>query len=176
MIREDEVFYIGYISKYRGISGEVELTFTDDAFDRGTAEYLVLDADGIMVPYFWEEYRFKNDRTAILKFEDIDSEAAARRLVGRRVFYPTRCLPDDEMQEIRSWQAFIGFAVEDENGRPVGEIDSVDDTSSNILFYLTTGEGRELILPYHDDFLVGYDLAARRLRLRLPDGLIHLND
>lgn len=176
MIREDEVFYIGYISKYRGIAGEVELTFTDDAFDRSTAEYLVLDIDGIMVPYFWEEYRFKNDKTAILKFEDIDTEAAARRLVGRRVFYPACFLPEDEEQEFRSWQAFSGFSVEDENGRPIGTIDGIDDSSANILLYLTTGEGRELILPYHDDFLVDYNLVARRLRLHLPEGLIHLND
>ena len=42
MIRADEVFYIGKISKYRGVAGEVELSFTDDAFDRGHAEYLVL--------------------------------------------------------------------------------------------------------------------------------------
>ena len=82
MIRADEVFYIGKISKYRGVAGEVELSFTDDAFDRGHAEYLVLDIDGILVPFFWESYRFKNDQVAIFKFEDIDSEEAAKRIVG----------------------------------------------------------------------------------------------
>ena len=65
MIRLEEVFKIGYIAKHRGLRGEVELSFTDDCFDTGTAEYLVLDMDGILVPFFWEEYRFKNDDTAI---------------------------------------------------------------------------------------------------------------
>ena len=72
MICPEDVFYIGRISKFRGIEGEIELLFTDDAFDRGTAEYLIIDMDGILVPFFWEEYRFKNDQTAIIKFEDID--------------------------------------------------------------------------------------------------------
>ena len=36
MIRNDEVFKIGFISKNRGLRGEVELSFTDDCFDRGT--------------------------------------------------------------------------------------------------------------------------------------------
>ena len=68
MIRSEEVFYIGKVSKFRGIQGEVEILFTDDAFDRGDAEYLVLEMEGILVPFFWEEYRFKNDKTAIFQF------------------------------------------------------------------------------------------------------------
>lgn len=59
MIRHNEVFKIGYIAKHRGLRGEVKMSFTDDCFDRGTAPYLVLDMDGILVPFFWEEYRFK---------------------------------------------------------------------------------------------------------------------
>ena len=54
MIRSEEVFYIGKVSKFRGIQGEVEILFTDDAFDRGDAEYLVLEMEGILVPFFWE--------------------------------------------------------------------------------------------------------------------------
>ena len=90
MIRESEVFKIGYIAKHRGLRGEVELSFTDDCFDTGSAEYLVLDMDGILVPFFWEEYRFKNDDTAIIKFEDVDTDGQARRLVGHSVYYPKR--------------------------------------------------------------------------------------
>ena len=93
MIRNEEVFKIGYISKHRGLRGEVELVFTDDCFDTGTADYLVLDMDGILVPFFWEEYSFKNQDTAILKLEQIDTEEQARRLVGHSVFYPKACLP-----------------------------------------------------------------------------------
>ena len=86
MIRSEEVFYIGKVSKFRGIQGEVEILFTDDAFDRGDAEYLVLEMEGILVPFFWEEYRFKNDKNAIFQFEDIHDEAAARRIVGASVY------------------------------------------------------------------------------------------
>lgn len=176
MIRQEEVFYIGKISKYRGIRGEVELLFTDDAFDRGDAEYLVLEMDGILVPYFWEEYKFKNDDTAIIKFEDIDTDTAAKHLVGRRVFYPLKHLPvDEETDGIRSWKAFTGFTVTDEEERLLGTVDSVDDSSQNILLYLLTPEGKELILPLHDDFVADYSLAERRLSLSLPEGLLNLN-
>ncbi len=178
MIRQEEVFYIGKISKYRGLRGEVELLFTDDAFDRGDSDYLVLEMDGILVPYFWEEYKFKNDETAILKLEDIETDAQAKQLVGRRVFYPKCFLPEDEESdgEMRSWKAFTGFAVTDTEGRELGTVESVDDSSQNILLYLATPNGNELILPLHEDFVADYSLHDRTLCLALPEGLLEINE
>ncbi len=174
MIRTEEVFKIGYIAKYRGIAGEVELCFTDDAFDRGTADYLVLEIDGILVPFFWEEYRFKNNETAIVKFEDVDDETAARKLVGKRVYYP-HVHVGEEPETLRSWKAFTGFRVADENAAPLGTIVDVDDSSANILFTLEREDGSELLIPFHDDFLIDYDMKARTMTLRLPEGLLDLN-
>ena len=54
MIQQKDVFPIGYISKYRGISGEVEITFTDSIFDEGDAEYLIFLLDGLFGPFLWE--------------------------------------------------------------------------------------------------------------------------
>ncbi len=174
MIRSEEVFKIGYIAKFRGISGEVELNFTDDAFDRGTAEYLVLDIDGIFVPFFWEEYRFKNNETAIVKFEDIDDETTARKLVGRSVWYPHAHV-GDEPEELRSWKAFVGFRVSDEENGCLGTVIDVDDSSANVLFTIEREDGGELLIPFHNDFLVDYNIKERTLVLHLPEGLLDLN-
>ncbi len=176
MIRENEVCYIGRIAKFRGIRGEVELLVTDDTLDRGESEYLVLEMDGILVPFFWEEYRFKNADTAIVKFEGVDTEQAARTLVGHRVFYPLRFLPEpDETEGLGSWQALTGFTVTDENGRTIGTVEQVDDRSTNILLYLLTPDGGEIIIPFHEDFMTDCSLRGRRLSLRLPDGLLNIN-
>ena len=50
------------------------MMFSDDVFDRVDAEYVVLMLDGILVPFFFEEYRFRTDETAIVKFCDIDTQ------------------------------------------------------------------------------------------------------
>ena len=73
MIRQEEVFHIGRIGKPHGVKGETTFQFTDDVFDRVDADYLVLQVDGILVPFFMEEYRFRTDTTALIKFEDVDS-------------------------------------------------------------------------------------------------------
>ena len=59
MIKKDEVFKIGIFNKPHGVKGEISFTFTDDIFDRVECEYLVCLLDGIFVPFFIEEYRFR---------------------------------------------------------------------------------------------------------------------
>ena len=55
MIKREEVYQIGKLGKTHGIRGEVSFLFDDDVFDRVDADYLILDIDGILVPFFFEE-------------------------------------------------------------------------------------------------------------------------
>lgn len=176
MIRDEEVFYIGKITKRHGINGEVELAFTDDVFDCGDSEYLVLNINGIKVPFFWEEYRFKGNETALFKFEEIDSEDAARQLVGCEVYYPLS-MQGDTMRE-KSWSAFTGYRILDENENELGIVEQVDDRSENVLFGIRrTESGDDLTLvPIHPDFVLDHDNKRRVLVLRLPEGLLSLNE
>ena len=73
MIKKDEVFKIGIFNKPHGVKGEISFTFTDDIFDRVECEYLVCLLDGIFVPFFIEEYRFRSDTTALVKLEGVDT-------------------------------------------------------------------------------------------------------
>lgn len=179
MIPNDSVFKIGYIARQRGLRGEVEMVFTDDCFDTGTAEFLVLDMDGIMVPFFWEEYRFKNDDTAIVKFADTDNDEQARRLVGHAVFYPKDCLPPVDAEggaTLSSYKALTGFTVSNANGQLVGTVDHVDDSSANILLTISRSDGTELMMPFHNDFLIDFNLQQRTLQLEIPEELFELNN
>ena len=90
MIREEEVYKIGKLGKTHGIKGELSFLFDDDVFDRVDADYLVLMVDGILVPFFLEEYRFRSDSNAIVKFEDIDTQDRARELTGCDVYFPRK--------------------------------------------------------------------------------------
>ena len=51
MIKPEEVYRIGRLGKAHGVKGEVSLQFDDDIFDRVDCDYLVLDVDGILVPF-----------------------------------------------------------------------------------------------------------------------------
>lgn len=76
MIRQEDVYRIGRIGKPHGVGGELTFAFDDDVFDRCDAEYLVLDIDGILVPFFMESYR----STAVRR-RSSSSAASTRRSV-----------------------------------------------------------------------------------------------
>ena len=65
MIKREEVYKIGRLGKAHGIKGEVTMQVDDDIFDCTEAEYLVLELDSIMVPFFIEEYFFRTTSTEI---------------------------------------------------------------------------------------------------------------
>ena len=88
MIRKEDVYKIGRLGKVHGVKGEITFMFDDDVFDRVDADYLVLEVDGILVPFFIEEYRFRSDTTALMKFEDIDTQERARELTNCDVYFP----------------------------------------------------------------------------------------
>ena len=77
MIQENDVYKIGNLTRTHGVRGEVAFQFTDDVWDRVEADYLFLRLDGLLVPFFLEEWRFRSDTTALVKFEDIDDVNAA---------------------------------------------------------------------------------------------------
>ena len=170
MIKKEEVFKIGIINKPHGVKGEVSFTFTDDIFDRvEDCDYLVLLLDGILVPFFIEEYRFRSDNVALVKFEGIDSTEKARTLTNVEVYYPVKFMDDQE--EISSWNYFIGFPVEDIHHGCLGTVVDVDDATMNVLFVIENGD-EEVLLPAHEEFILDIDRKKKILKVDIPDGLL----
>lgn len=169
MIRKEEVFKIGVINKPHGVKGEVSFTFTDDIFDHVDCDYLILLMDGILVPFFMEEYRFRSDNVALVKFEDIDTAEQARKFTNVEVYFPKKFM--NEQEDVTSWNFFIGFRVEDVHHGYLGEITDVDDTTINVLFSIEK-DGEELLLPAHEEFIIDLDRKKKVMKVDVPDGLI----
>lgn len=170
MIKKEEVFKIGIINKPHGVKGEVTFTFTDDVFDRvEDCDYLILLLDGIFVPFFIEEYRFRSDNAAIVKFEDVDTAEKARMFTNVEVYFPVKYM--DEQDEITSWNYFIGFEVEDINHGDLGQIVDIDDATMNVLFIIEK-DGEEILLPAHEEFIIELDRKKKYMKVNIPEGLI----
>ena len=169
MIKAEDVYKIGRIGKAHGIKGEVSLQFDDDIFDRVDADYLVLDIDGILVPFYMEEYRFRNDSVCLVKFCDIDTQQRAAELTGCDVYFP-RALAE-EADEMPSLVSLVGFDLVDaSDGKTVGNIVTIDDQTANILFELNDGT----LIPANDDLITDIDWEGQRITMNIPKGLLEL--
>ena len=168
MIRREEVYKIGRLGKTHGVRGEISFLLDDDVFDRTDADYLILDIDGILVPFFIEEYRFKTDSNALIKFDGIDTQERARELTGCDVYFP-RTLADED--EAVSWAELVGYDLIDSNsGKAIGEIAAIDDTTINILFELTDGK----LIPASEELIQQIDTKRHQIEINLPEGILEL--
>lgn len=174
MIRQEEVFKIGKIGKPHGVKGEVSLMFEDDVFDRVDADYLVLLIDGILVPFFFEEYRFKSGETALVKFCDIDTKEQAQELTGCDVYFSRKLAEDN--QDAMSLNEAENFSLLDANNdnRLIGTVKSVDYSTVNTLFNVETPDGKEIMIPASEDFIIDVDTERHIILVDLPEGLLDL--
>lgn len=175
MIRQEDVFKIGKIGKPHGVKGEVSLMFEDDVFDRVDADYLVLLIDGILVPFFFEEYRFKSDETALVKFCDIDTKEQAQELTGCDVYF-SRKLSEDGREDMSLNEAENFKLLDANNGNSlIGTVKSVDYSTVNTLFNVETPDGKEIMIPASEDFIVDIDTEKHFIVVDLPEGLLDLD-
>ena len=169
MIRYEEVYKIGRLGKSHGTKGEVSFLFDDDIFDRVDADYLVLEIDGILVPFFMEEYRFRSDSLALVKFCDIDTQERAAELTGCDVYFP-RALAEEDDEQL-SLASLVGFnVIEANNNKKVGTIASIDDCTANILFELEDGR----LIPATDDLITDINTKDKTIKMKIPEGLLEL--
>lgn len=174
MIKREEVYKIGVFNKPHGIHGELQFTFTDDIFDRVNAEYLVCLLDGIFVPFFLEEYRFRSDSTALIKLEGIDTAEQARMFTNIEVYFPVKHADETDLDEL-TWNYFVGFRIEEIHHGYLGDIIDVDTSTLNTLFIVAYNDNERLI-PAREEFIVGIDQQHKVITVDLPDGLLSLDE
>lgn len=172
MIKKEDVFKIGLFTKPHGIKGEIGLMTSSDVFDDSEDLYIVCDMDGILVPFFVEDYRYKTDNVILLKLKNVDDEQAAREFSNREVFYPLDKMEDDLIGDI-TWDSFIGYQVVDEAIGELGAITDVDESTINVLLQIDH-QGKEILLPAAEELILSADHENKTLTVSVPEGLLDL--
>jgi 16S rRNA processing protein RimM len=165
---------IGFIRKTHGVRGELTLDF-EPVFELSLSESerLFVELDGLLVPFFIAEegLRIKSSKSAIVKFDWVDTEEYARRLVGCPVFlFSYEIISDGEEM---GFSDFENYQLEDETLGPIGKIIRVDDYSGNVVFTVLY-QNSELLVPFNEELLISVDEQLQIIKLRLPEGLIDL--
>ena len=172
MIKRDELIKIGQFNKPHALYGEISFTFSNDIFDRSDCPYIICEIDGIFVPFFIEEYRFKSDTTGLMKLVDIDTSDDAKMFTNTDIYFPKTYISDKE-DTVASKDFFLNFKVYDGDDNYLGSITEVDDSTANVLFVIDNGEDNEpLLIPAVEEFIKEIDEENKILRLDLLEGLI----
>ncbi len=175
MIEISQLIEIGKLNKPHGINGEIAATISDKA-DCDKLECIVLAIDGIFVPFFIEELRYKNQETVLLKIEGIESDSEAKELTNKTIYL---LLSDDAYINSTDTDGmyasdFIGFAISDLDGENIGKIVDVEDSTENALFVIETQDESIKYIPIADDLIDEILMTEKIIRMSLPQGLLDI--
>ncbi|OYZ56265.1 MAG: 16S rRNA processing protein RimM, partial [Sphingobacteriales bacterium 24-40-4] len=117
----EDCFYIGYITKTKGLKGEVQIYFEYDDPTELPLDSVFAEINGKLVPFFISSFKLQNNQTGNFYFDDIDTIEKAEALVRKKLYLPNKLKP------VRDEDEFLitdlkGFIVHDETAGELGEI------------------------------------------------------
>ena len=167
MLKKEDFIYFGKFTKPHGTRGEIGICGEGFLLGEG-CDYVACDIDGILVPFFIESSRTKNNDTIIVKLEHLDSAESVRFLTNRSTYIPREWVDEEENF---TWNYFVGFTVNDEESGEIGEIVDIDDSTINTLF-IVEHDGEEILIPANEEMITAIDHEEHIINCRLPEGLI----
>ncbi|MFC3196534.1 ribosome maturation factor RimM [Parapedobacter deserti] len=162
-------FYIGYISKTRGLKGEIQLFFEFEDYQALELDTLFLEIDRKLVPFFVNSVKVLSNRTAYLSLEDVNHIDQAQALVRKKVYLPNSKLPVRDPDDFRMTD-LKGFQVFDKTLGELGTIVEVYEYPQQHVASVMY-KGNELMFPLNDELIVSIDQGKNRLDVDLPEGL-----
>jgi 16S rRNA processing protein RimM len=179
MILKETLSEIGKFQKTHALRGELNalLDVDEDFFDQD--DCILIDMDGIMVPFFVETVRQKGKDSFLVKLDNIGSEYQAKEFVNK-VIYADKAAVDDyygneEDEDGMYSSEFVGFEIIDETFGKIGVIDYVDLSTDNPLFEVVDDEDNTVLIPVADEYVIDVQPEQKLLKVNLPQGLISLN-
>jgi len=169
----EESFYIGYVSKTRGLKGEVQLFFEFEDYDELDLDIIFIEVNKKLVPYFVDSVKIQNNSTAYATFEDVDHIDKAQVLVRKKMYLPNDKMPVRDPDDFR-WTDLVGFLVIDEEHGELGDIIEVQEMPQQFIATVEMEDGKQLMFPLSEDLILGIDGDEEVLEVDLPEGLVDL--
>lgn len=167
---------VGRIRRAHGIRGEVVvelMTETPDAIFATGARLFAGTAAGDPAPdgaeLHVESARPFND-TLLVAFDEVADRTVAERWRDRFLL-----VPESEIEAPGEGEVFVhqlvGLDVVHAGDLSIGRVIGTFEVAGRLLLEVQR-EGGTVLLPYEDEFVEKVDLAANRLVMILPDGLL----
>jgi 16S rRNA processing protein RimM len=172
----DDAILVGVVARTHGNRGEVivnsETDFPEERFYEG-AQLMTRARDGRPGTLEVASMRMHHGRPVIL-FKGIGSMDDAELLAGTEL----RIAGDEGDTELLEQGEYfhrdlIGCSVVTESGDPVGEVTAVEGDRGNTRLVVKSRRN-EVLIPLADEICT-VDVAARRITVRPPEGLLELN-
>jgi 16S rRNA processing protein RimM len=164
---------LGRITKISGYEGAVtvrlEKIFTENI---PQMESVFLEIEGRQVPFFISSLEYSGADILKLRFEGYDTNEKVSEFIGCRVFLTSGLFQDSPANDDKNLVGFRVFVQEDEL---LGSISEVLPNNGQWLISVISINNKEILIPFHEDFIISIDKKKKIVIMNLPEGLIDIN-
>ena len=169
---KDDCFFFGKITKTHGLKGEITVKLdVANPGDFKDLRYVLIEDRGNLIPYFIENQKINGDKM-IVQLQDVKKVEQAVAFMGKAVFLPNELMPELEDDDFY-FQEIVGFKMVDVLKGEIGEISDVLEYPTQAVIQVMK-DGKEILIPIHDDIIQKVDKKAKILTVKAPEGLIDM--
>jgi 16S rRNA processing protein RimM len=168
----DNYFKIGKLAATFGLEGQLVLEHNlgKKTSLKGLENIFIEEMKNSFIPYFIESAKIKNDKEVYVKLEGISAKETARPLVKKEVWLNE--VNFKKFAAVAAPISLLGFMVVNEE-EELGEVCEVIEQPHQVLCKIIWN-GKEALIPIHEDSLEKIDKKNKRLFVNLPDGLLDI--
>ena len=169
---KNDCFFFGKITKTHGLKGE--LTVKLDVANPGDFKdlrYILIEDRGNLIPYFIENQKINGDKMFV-QLQDVKKMEQAVVFLGKAVFLPNEMLPELDEDEFY-YDEIKGFKLIDKAKGEIGDVSDVLEYPTQAVIQVMRN-GKEILIPIHDDIIEKVDKKAKTLTVNAPEGLIDM--
>jgi 16S rRNA processing protein RimM len=168
----NEYFKIGKLAATYGTDGQfiLEHSLGKKTSLKGLESIFIEEKKDSFLPYFISSTKIKNEKETYIKLDGIDSKEAGLFLVKKEVW-----LNENDFKKFAASAApisFLGFTILNDK-KAIGQVIEVIEQPHQILCVIMI-DGKEVLIPIHENSLEKIDKKNRKLYLNLPEGLLDL--
>lgn len=166
------MYLVGKLTRTHGLKGDVLLKLdTDQPQDYDKIESFFVQINGLLAPFFVERQSWAKPDIKIIGLQNVNLQMA-EQLIGNEVYMPLSTLKPLTGSRFY-YHEVVGFQVKDAEGRSYGEIEAVNDQTTQHYFVLKL-DGKEVVVPIIREWISEVDRADKTIRMNLPDGLLEV--
>lgn len=169
----NQYFKIGKLAASHGLNGDIVLQHNlgKKTSLKGLETIFVEEGKDNFMPYFITTASVKNDKEVFIKIEGIDTKEAARKLTPKEAWITAADFKKFAAKS--SPISMLGFHLINDDEEDLGEILEVIEQPHQILCTILL-DGKEALIPIHDESLEKIDTKNKKVHVILPDGLLDI--
>ena len=167
-----EYFKIGKLVAVHGLTGELLLKHElgKKTSLKGLQAIFIEEKKNSFLPWFIESTKIKNEEEVYLKLEGINTREVAIRLTQKIIW-----VPEVDFKKLAAKSApasLLGYIIIN-NNEPLGEILELIEQPHQLLCRLDI-QGKEVLIPLHEQTLQKVNHKKKEVLVELPDGLLEI--